>query len=98
MCEKDKGGETVAKRLHTQKAATPINFAVFKKKKGGSINCGEFSFSQHLTFSINNFIFKRGSETLSEALADVLFEKVDDCNGICETTDITGVKITPLSF
>lgn len=69
-----------------------------KKKKGGSINCGEFSFSQHLTFSINNFIFKRGSETLSEALADVLFEKVDDCNGICETTDITGVKITPLSF
>lgn len=88
----------MAKRVHT-KAATPIHLAVFKKKKN-NINCGELSFSQHLTFSINGFIFKRGSETLSEALADskVLFEKVDDCNGICETTDITGVKITLLSF
>lgn len=44
VCEKDKGGETVAKRLHTQKAATPINFAVFKKKKVVASIVGSFHF------------------------------------------------------
>lgn len=78
----------MAKRVHT-KAATPIHLAVFKKKK------------QHQLWGV--FVFTALNfqhQTLSEALADskVLFEKVDDCNGICETTDITGVKITLLSF